>query len=388
MGGRRSVTKDMWEHALAFLPEDLDTLARETGSVKRPRRVESAAQLLRALLLYAEQGSFRTAAALSRSTGLLDITPEGLFYRLRHSEKFLEALLSHLSAGLRAPAGYRLLVVDATTVCGPGATGTDWRVHVGYDPVRALPCSIYVGDASVGESLARHELRAGMLVLGDRAYGTARNVHHALGAGADVLVRVQRKQMRLLQASGERVDWDALEAQVPSSGAAEFPLDLPVPPDGAGPGAAWHERDRAALHPVRLVGTRNLQGETVWLLTSMPSSRLDSATAAELYRVRWQIELYFKRLKSLGDLDVLGSRDGPTARSSVLAKMILLTLAGLLSEEEQAFSPYGYPVRQKPLERVPPRPQKARRRSLASKAATKETRAKTPVQPEKAQSLP
>jgi hypothetical protein len=363
-------TAELWDVACSFLPDNLDELARTTGAISRPRRVESSTQLLRAFLTYASTGSFRTSAALVKSCGLLDITPEGLFYRLSKAESFLTQVLMHLTRGFVSPVGYRLLIVDATSVCGPGATQTDWRVHVGYDPHRGVPASVHVTDGSVGEKVAHHGLGQGCLAVGDRCYGTARNVHHVLEAQADFLVRLTNKQMRLLDANRVRADWDALAAQVPTTGAISFDLELPVPPPGSGPGAAWHERDAIALHPVRLIAARSKKGEVVWLLTNLNAERLSNVKATELYRVRWQVELYFKRLKSIGNLDCLGSRDGPTAKPALLAKLILMVLANLLSEREQAFSPYGYPMpetRAQPMEGIRLHPKKASRRFAAQK---------------------
>ena len=103
---------------------------------------------------------------------------------------------------------------------------------------------------------------------------------------------------------------------------------------------------------------------------NVAEDRLSDEQACEIYRARWQVELYFKRLKSLGDLDMQPSRDGPTARAGLLAKMILLVLTSLLQDQEQAFSPYGYPVRQartEPLEGICLRPKTNRRRPAAQK---------------------
>ena len=80
-------------------------------------------------------------------------------------------------------------------------------------------------------------------------------------------------------------------------------------------------------------------------------------------------ELYFKRLKSLGDLDILNSRDGPTARAGILAKLILLVLTNLLCDQEQAFSPFGYrilQVRPQPMERIRMHPSALGGRSFAN----------------------
>lgn len=361
---------DLWEHALTFLPENLDHLATETGAIRRPRRVMSAAQMLRLFLIYAHTGSLRVAAALGRDSGLLDITSEGLFYRLRCSEAFLEQVLVHLVGQCSgAPVGYRLLVVDATTVCGPGSKGTDWRIHVGYDPCRGVPCSVQTTNSSVGEHLNLHGLQAGQLVLADRGYGTAGNVHEAISLGADILIRIQKKQIRLFDETGSKLDWNAVEATVPSTGAVSFEFDMPVSGPDAPKGRHWTRENAVAWHRLRLVAARNKDGDVVWLATNLSEAKLDAAKACELYRIRWQVELYFKRLKSLGDLDILNSRDGPTARAGILAKLILLVLTNLLCDQEQAFSPFGYrilQVRPQPMERIRMHPSALGGRSFAN----------------------
>jgi hypothetical protein len=119
---------------------------------------------------------------------------------------------------------------------------------------------------------------------------------------------------------------------------------MPVPPDKTAHGNPWKTKDAIAWHDVRLIGARNLNGEVVWLMTNLAQDRLSDESACSLYRTRWQIELYFKRLKSLGDLGRLPSRDGPTAQAHLLAKLILLVLTSFLCDKE-AFPPYGYAVR-------------------------------------------
>ena len=51
-----------------------------------------------------------------------------------------------------------------------------------------------------------------------------------------------------------------------------------------------------------------------------------------MYRERWQIELFFKSLKSILDLDELPTRDPTSARPWILLKMIAAILALRLSE--------------------------------------------------------
>jgi hypothetical protein len=65
----------------------------------------------------------------------------------------------------------------------------------------------------------------------------------------------------------------------------------------------------------------------VMLFTTVPGSRLDAFAIAELYCLRWQIELKFKREKSVGGLDRLPNRRDENIKSWVLAKLLLSELA-------------------------------------------------------------
>lgn len=62
-----------------------------------------------------------------------------------------------------------------------------------------------------------------------------------------------------------------------------------------------------------------------------------------LYRVRWQIERLFKRLKSLLHLDALPSREGPTAKS--WRGLIAAALALRLVQPSGPLFPWGYELR-------------------------------------------
>lgn len=76
---------------------------------------------------------------------------------------------------------------------------------------------------------------------------------------------------------------------------------------------------------------------------------------AELYRVRWQVELGFKRWKSLLDLADLRAREPGLATCYILAKLVAAVLADAISCAPREFSPWGYPLEgsSEPLATVP-----------------------------------
>jgi IS4 transposase len=62
----------------------------------------------------------------------------------------------------------------------------------------------------------------------------------------------------------------------------------------------------------------------------------------DLFRFRWQIELAFKRMKSLLELDDLPAKDPLLARSFIYAKLLAALLIEDLSNEFLVFSPWGF----------------------------------------------
>jgi len=339
-----------WPYLLTLLPPDLEESARRTQALVRCRNIPDATALVRMALAYAVSDlSLKDVAAWARGQGLAEITGPGLFYRLREAETWLQELLAKTLAGdvCCGPAGLRLRIVDATVLNGPGATGTEWRAHVQIDPATGKFLSVELTDSSGGEGLARYPFTAGDVVLGDRAYATARGLEADKAAEADVVVRLNPHTLRLCSVARQRIQ--ILEQAVPPIGEKSFDLLVPIPPEGWQHGKSkshkpWPLAKAKAWIAVRVVAARTRPGHVIWVLTTLPATSLSGAQILELYRLRWQIELLFKRLKSLLHLDTLPSRRGPTARSWMLARFLAAALAQKLLDPSGTLSPWGYEV--------------------------------------------
>lgn len=135
---------------------------------------------------------------------------------------------------------------------------------------------------------------------------------------------------------------------MPPVGAAEFQILLPVPPPRTKSHKTWDSAKALAWIPVRVIASRTRTGEVIWILTTLSSAALPALAVLGLYRLRWQIELFFKRMKSLLHLDTLPSREGPTAKSWMLARLIAAALAQRLVQPSGPLSPWGYELRAEP----------------------------------------
>jgi len=339
-----------WPYLLSLLPEDLEDSARQNRALLRCRNIPDAAALMRMALAYAVSDlSLKDVAAWAHGLGVAEITGPGLFYRLRESEAWLEQVLAQTlqdQVKIEVASKLRLRVVDATVVIGPGAKGTEWRAHVLIDPGTGKFRAVELTDAHGGEGYGRHRVKAGEVILGDRAYATARGLMAVQSEGAFVLARMNPQTIRLCDTQRNRTSLHEKEAEVPQIGGVDFDVIVPIPPESSSRShKSWPLSRAVAWIPARAVAARTRLGGVIWLLTTLPAQQAAPCELMQLYRLRWQIELFFKRLKSQLHLDTLPSRQGPTARSWMLARFLAAALAQELVQPAGPLSPWGYQLR-------------------------------------------
>jgi hypothetical protein len=337
-----------WPYVLTLLPGDLENSAWQSAALLRCRHIPDAKALLRLALAYAVSDlSLKDVAAWAHALGVAEITGPGLFYRLREAEGWLQHVLAQTlqnQVERAARSSLRLRVVDATVLHGPGAQGTEWRAHVLMDPGTGAFRAVELTDAHGGEGYGRYQLCPQEVILGDRAYATARGLWAVHSAHAYVVARLNPHTIRVCDAERKRLSLRSKEREVPPIGGIEFNIIVPIPPKKRTKTRKWGLRRALAWVPARAVAARTRDGSVLWLLTTLSAEQASCAELMQLYRLRWQIELLFKRLKSLLHLDALPSRQGPTAKSWMLARFLAAALAQRLVPPAGPLSPWGYEI--------------------------------------------
>lgn len=338
-----------------LLPRDYATSAHRTGALVRCRNVPSAEALVRMLLAYAlTDMSLKDVAAWGQAMKVATMTGPGLFYRVREAEKWLGEMVAGMvqtSVDEEAGRGLRLRVVDATVVNGPGRRSTDWRVHVTTDAATGTLTAAEITDAHGGEGYERHVFAPEDVVLGDRMYATAKGLYAVVTDRAAVVARLNPHTLRVCNVKRRKIVVRSYEHKVPRAGVLDIDVTIPIPPPKSRSHKTWKLDTAIAWVPARIVACRARNGEIIWVLTSLPRRIATGVRVLLLYRLRWQIELFFKRLKSLLHFDTLPSRCGPTAKSWLLARLLAAALAQRLTTPNGAFSPWGFDLRNIPSER-------------------------------------
>lgn len=357
-----NLLETQWKYLLSMLPAkvDLDASARDKGALLRRRVVRSAETLLRLALAYCCGLSLRQTSCWAHLQGLGKLSQVGVMKCLRRSSAWLEYLvLTKLAerAECRQIQGLRLRLVDATTVSAPGSQGTDWRVHLGFDLGSLTIDAVELTGAEGGESLSRFQIGAREVLIGDRGYAHRRGLWSVRQGGGDFLVRSNWQNLPLQTAEGERFDL-LREARSLSEGeVGEFSVQTVATrkePSMAArmiilrksEEAAEQAREkirREARKKGRQVDPRTLESAGyIFLLTSLPAAQIKASEVLELYRFRWQVELAFKRLKSLWGFGSVPVKDPGLARTYIYAKLLIAVLVEDLTQEAlRATPPWG-----------------------------------------------
>jgi hypothetical protein len=350
-----SLCDGKWSSLVRYLDQrvDLEVTARQFGALQRARKLQRAEQLLRLALLYGPgQMSLRQIAAQASDAGLPELSDKGVMGRLRRMGDWLAHLLAVLlaeQAGQEAASGETLdlALVDGSLICAPGAGGT-WRLHARFDPASGRFTDLVLSDARQSERTDRTRITPGQTIIQDRGYARVRNFAKVLEAQGEFITRLGWRSLRLRDAQGAALDLLGLlppddepreqMVQVPGIGRMLRLVIQRLPLEKA-------ERQRQRVRRKSSKAGHQLDPRTavaagyLMLLTSLPAERVPAARVVALYRQRWQVELGFKRLKSLGGLDRLPAADPALARSWLLAQLMAAVLTDDLACRIVGFSP-------------------------------------------------
>lgn len=364
---RRRGYDDNWEAVKGFLPTGWEKKAKGLGALLRQRNVKDPGSLLRLLLIYLADGcSLRETVARARQARLCRLSDVALLKRLRTASEWLRwmslELLARRGCVMRKPewlSRYNLRSVDATVICEPGSTGTDWRLHYSLE-LFGLKCDYFkLTQPEAGESLTNFSVAPGDLLLGDRAYGSLKGLWHVRNKGGDFLVRLRSGAFGLYSAAtSERFDLlkalsglsigEVGEWEVEARAAEQTAMRLRIC-------AVKKSREAAEDSVQRATRKAKDRGYTpepetielhryVVLATSVAREHMSAEQVAELYRIRWQIEIAFKRLKSIMGLGHLPNVDPVSARAWLHGKVFVALLVQAMVDEGRSFSPWGYSI--------------------------------------------
>jgi len=349
-----------WSRIVARLggEEALAASAREHGAFVRARGVKSAVDVLRLALLYGPGGhSLRSVAAMAAAVGLADVSDVAVLDRLKHAADWLQGLCKERLACVAKEIGVKpterpIRIVDGSRLEGPG--DRVWRLHLCYDAGLARIVDAVITTTKDGERLDRLTVTPGEIRLGDRGFPQPDGIRNTLEAGADVLVRLTWNSLQMTT-DDKPIDWMKLFKMAGKQGSLDMPvrvhkahcrfepIDMRLVIIKKPPAAAAQARvkaRRASRKNQRRTDPRTLAGaDYIILLTSLKREEFPIDLVGSLYRLRWQIELAIKRLKSILHINRLPAKHPDLVRAWLYAHLLLALLLDDITAALGAISP-------------------------------------------------
>lgn len=354
-----------WDLLLKFLPEGWKEMAKKSGALKGLRKDKSPENLLRTLLLHIGCGhSLRETVVRARQAGIADLSDVALLKRLRKAKEWLfymcVALFQERDLDLSNIADMQVRAFDATTVKEPGKTGSLWRIHYSVS-LPSLCCDFFklteTEGEGTGESFKQFPVNENDYILGDRGYSVANGIEYIHDRNAYVIVRVNTQSLPLSNLQGEPFELlKNLKALRKTGSVASWKVSVSQKEGIAVAGRLCairksEEAIRIAHKKLKKRASKKghvLKASTlefakyVLLFTTFPEEEFSAESVLEWYRLRWQVELVFKRFKSLAQLGHLPKYDDESSQAWLYGKLLVALLVEKLIAHANFISPWGY----------------------------------------------
>jgi hypothetical protein len=340
--------KTSFERLLSVMPEGWEGKAKELGALVRGREIKNALELLRLVFFYLTEGkSFSGTAALLALAGSCSISKKAVFTRFQKCGEWLRWLCERIyrnnEAITEAPewlGGRKVYAVDASDEPVHGSDKADYRLHyaIGLFDLgmkeMALTATEQGEKASNFKSFGEQDL-----VIGERAYCSKQGIEYLLSRKSGYLFRFGTKRFHVYTLQGRKVNVLGYFKGLPPGGVGEKTLYYEYEGEYKSLRFCVLRKTKAAegkglesLRKTRMrkYGDKELSkaqiayNRYVILVTSITDAAPE--LLLDLYRQRWQIELVFKRLKSLFKYHEIPVHVEQSARAWFYGKLLLAAL--------------------------------------------------------------
>ena len=335
------------EKLLEMLPNGYEEAAHKTGAIERKREIKTAYDLLRLVFLYVAYGlSHLEISVTAKMKGIAQISDVGFMKRFAKCGELIEWLLENLNPLATAHYSkpkkfekYDIKALDASVVTSGGKARITHRLHFAIDIFLLKSDQYKITSQKIGESLSNFMVKAKDLFLGDRAYGTKTSMEHCLEGGGNFIFRIRRNAFDIYDKNSNKIDLIkklngikknktlGLKCFFLSSDGKFVPIRI----------CAMIKPKDVNENPE---DDTDIMNNFIVLTTSILSNQISARDILELYRLRWQVELYFKRLKSLMGFGDIPNKTEANIKIWLNAKLAVAIMLEIMTAQVD-FSPTG-----------------------------------------------
>ena len=355
--------KKQFEQLLRFLPEGWEAKAKELGALKRAREIKSAEELLWLILLYLTEGrSFRGTSALMRLSGKQEISDVAILKRMRNSGDWLQWLCETIyrQAGLTVEkpqwlGNKNVKLVDGSEDVKCGVRRQCYMLHYCLDLFTLGAHEFLVTDNKTGEKLTNYKgFGKDDIVIGDRMYGTLAGISYLKEQGVGYVLRLRSGCFTMYNSRNQEMDIFPRLSGLKEGNFTDFTVRCMIndqyepiricamrkDKESERIGLKRLVRENQRMRVGKPVSEQQEESNKYIIVATSLGKEVSASQVLELYRARWQIEIAFKRLKSLFHYNDLPSKDSKSVKAWFYGKLLLVALCETLVNTGR-FSPSG-----------------------------------------------
>lgn len=330
---------------LKMLPKDYKKACWETKAMERRRDIRDEDTLLALCLYYSYENSLVDTQNYALTEFKVNISDVGFMKRFKNCGEWIKWINQHMmqenTVIYDVPEKLKsknVIAIDASNITSKGAVKQTWRLHYAVNLFSMATEQFKITQESTGESLKNFELHENNLILGDRAYATIVGIEYCSEVGADYILRIRNKAFKLYDKSGTEVVLSDLLKNV-SDTCCDFYL--------------YYKNSKKELKPIRFCAVQKTEEEKAFEQKNLKrkeskkqikiseetkfshnyffvATSLDEKYSAEeilaLYRLRWQVEMVFKRFKSILNLGSMPTKTTASSEVWLNCKMLIALL--------------------------------------------------------------
>jgi len=343
-------------YSVARLLKELPDNYEEKCAVQRWRGVKSPADLMLLILIHLMNGtSLLETSVIARTAKLGEMSDVAFMKRLAQCKEWFTSICQMLICrnmeNYQQPEwllGKTIVAVDASDVVEKGRSRRTYRLHYALDVFKLSSLQCKITEQCVGETLVNFEIKPDMLVIADRMYSNVRGMVHCKSNGADFLLRMRKNSFKTCDADGNVINVLSKLKSTKNDAYVDFKafalsksgVSIPVRICAKRKTPEQIEKAMKRLKYLERKGTitdeAKMFNEYIVLVTSLPDS-ITAEQVLSVYRLRWQAEITFKRMKSILDFGDVPKKKAENSLSWLNGKLMVALL--IESVIAKSFSP-------------------------------------------------
>lgn len=343
---------------ITILPEGWQEKADELGIIKRKRELKYVEDLMLLALFHVVNGStlieVSEIARIGKIANISDVAFMKQFEKL--GELFcwiLEQTEAYQVTDFNVPkylSNYRLLGIDATDVTEKGRSGRLFRLHYAIDIFKMVSCAYIITDQKTGEKLSNFNFLKGDLIVADRMYGTLKSIEHCVEQNSEFILRLKTGCFKMYDETAKEIDLlskiqdmkheeerEIVASIKLSSGLKKLRICVKRKDKTSCENSIKRVKEKERKLQRRLSDTAHKMNEFIVVCTALPDA-ISAHEVLQTYRLRWQVEIFFKRLKSIVGFGELPKKREKSSLAWLNGKLMVAVLIELFIAKS-SFSP-------------------------------------------------